>query len=776
MKYLKYTLPAILIGLIFLLNVKAATNPVTPQYGGGTATSTKFTTGALIYQNANGYAGEVPIAGSNITITTSTPGQITFSASGTGGSGGLGTTTPFSANFIPVATGTNLTLTNSNIFQSNAGFIGIGTITPLSSLTVVSTANTGNLWVESNANNAGITINSTQTGGRKFELDSAGGSAGAASSFQILDRTANAPRILINSSGDVGIGNNITTNTLTGSSLSVLAAGNVGIGTTTPTNALTVIGDISDSNLTPGNCVQASTAGLLTTISSPCGSGSLSGGVNGQKAFWTSASTLGSSGDAFDNGVVSGVNATSSTVNFNIQGTSTLDPFNVASSSSNSILKVLSTNGVLLSQNASSTNSASTVKSTVPVLQLGSTALTTLSAGGTVIGVNQPAGSTGNLLELETNNTTELRVTGAGVTTINGATTLNSTLTVGGNITYTAGNSLIAGGSGSLSLQGDLSNSTVTGDIVLSTAQNQIFTSGTGEEALILGKYVVSSGTGIYFGLSVNPQINQTSTPNGISGSISINPVALQVYDYRAIWDQAATVTLDNANPISEAYNALFQPLTYTTSSTTKYTIATSSTVDIAGAPVASTTSVALTNSIGLNIEPNVLNASTTNGIGLDVFSPSGAVNNYSAFFNTGGVVLGSTINNTASSTGNLSLFHLIGNSATPTIATSTGVGSTCITGCSASLDSNTTDLSADVSVTTGGTPAGSAAIFTVTFSKAYGVTPHCVFSPDNAATSLLSGVTMTYITETANGYTMNSGSSGLVGSTTYSWEVMCVQ
>ena len=41
-----------------------------------------------------------------------------------------------------------------------------------------------------------------------------------------------------------------------------------------------------------------------------------------------------------DNGTVAGVNATSSTISFNVQGTTTLDPFNVSSSSGTSILRV----------------------------------------------------------------------------------------------------------------------------------------------------------------------------------------------------------------------------------------------------------------------------------------------------------------------------------------------------------------------------------------------------------------------------------------------------
>jgi hypothetical protein len=49
-------------------------------------------------------------------------------------------------------------------------------------------------------------------------------------------------------------------------------------------------------------------------------------------------------GTIIDNGTVSGVNATSSTVNLNVQGTGNLNPFNVASSTGTSLLTV-SANG-----------------------------------------------------------------------------------------------------------------------------------------------------------------------------------------------------------------------------------------------------------------------------------------------------------------------------------------------------------------------------------------------------------------------------------------------
>lgn len=77
-------------------------------------------------------------------------------------------------------------------------------------------------------------------------------------------------------------------------------------------------------------------------------SATLTGGINGRNAYWTSATTLGASSDVFDNGTVSGVNATSSTVNFLIQGTAALIPFQVNTSTGISLFSVQGDGTVLI--------------------------------------------------------------------------------------------------------------------------------------------------------------------------------------------------------------------------------------------------------------------------------------------------------------------------------------------------------------------------------------------------------------------------------------------
>lgn len=75
------------------------------------------------------------------------------------------------------------------------------------------------------------------------------------------------------------------------------------------------------------------------------GGGSLSGGINGFATIWNSGTTV-TTGTLRDNGTVAGVNATSSTASFNVQGTGTLNPFVVASSTGSKLLTVSPTGNI----------------------------------------------------------------------------------------------------------------------------------------------------------------------------------------------------------------------------------------------------------------------------------------------------------------------------------------------------------------------------------------------------------------------------------------------
>src|SRR3990167_89550 len=94
---------------------------------------------------------------------------------------------------------------NGTGIWNSSGSVGIGTTSPLSKFTVVDTANGANVWIEGNSNNVGIALNSTKSGGRRFVFNSSGGSSSIPSSFFIQDFVSGV-RLVINSSGNVGIG------------------------------------------------------------------------------------------------------------------------------------------------------------------------------------------------------------------------------------------------------------------------------------------------------------------------------------------------------------------------------------------------------------------------------------------------------------------------------------------------------------------------------------------------------------------------------------------
>jgi hypothetical protein len=174
----------------------------------------------------------------------------------------------------------DITASASRLTIDTNGNVGIGTSSPLHQLTIASTANGGNLWVESNANNSGLVLNNIQSGGRQYEIDSAGGSATLASSLYINDITGSKVPFLLNSSGNLGLGGNITTNTLTGAALSILTGGNVGVGTTTPWKKFSVAGDMVLTGALFDSLASAGTNGMVLQ-------------TTGSATTWVATSTLG---------------------------------------------------------------------------------------------------------------------------------------------------------------------------------------------------------------------------------------------------------------------------------------------------------------------------------------------------------------------------------------------------------------------------------------------------------------------------------------------------
>lgn len=104
----------------------------------------------------------------------------------------------------------------------------------------------------------------------------------------------------------------------------------------------------------------------------------------------------------------------------------------------------------------------------------------------------------------------------------------------------------------------------------------------------------------------------------------------------------------------------------------------------------------------------------------------------------------------------------------TPTIVAGAGAG----TSPTVSVITNGKQL--QVTVTTGTLPTGTnATIATVTLANPLTYTPYPIFSSASAATSLLNGASMVYMTSTgASNVTITAGTTALVAATTYIWNI----
>lgn len=159
----------------------------------------------------------------------------------------------------------------------------------------------------------------------------------------------------------------------------------------------------------------------------------------------------------------------------------------------------------------------------------------------------------------------------------------------------------------------------------------------------------------------------------------------------------------------------------------------------------------------------SVTNTGTTNtNVGLNV-TASGATNNYAALF-TGSVGIGTAaparkldVTGTGRFTDSVSLNHLIGNSAIPTIVAGAAAGSSG----TASLSTNSNDLAGEIVVNTnGGSPSGQD-VATITFATAYTTAPFITIIPSNeAASDLIVAGSPYYVTSTTSGFTIKRSST----------------
>lgn len=118
-------------------------------------------------------------------------------------------------------------------------------------------------------------------------------------------------------------------------------SGQVYIGTTTAITQLSVAGGISSSNLTSGNCLQASTGGLITDTGSACGSGGGSG-----NSAWTIGNGLINNATSTDSVDIGTSTLTTAKLEVVQQGTLGLRVWNANGSGSGGGSGIVAVNGI----------------------------------------------------------------------------------------------------------------------------------------------------------------------------------------------------------------------------------------------------------------------------------------------------------------------------------------------------------------------------------------------------------------------------------------------
>ncbi|MBP6888067.1 MAG: hypothetical protein KBC21_00005 [Candidatus Pacebacteria bacterium] len=159
--------------------------------------------------------------------------------------------------------------------------------------------------------------------------------------------------------------------TSTNAFISALTATNATITNASTTN-LTLLGSLFDSTQSVGTVGQVlwstGTSTLwVSTSTLGIGGSSLTGGDIGYATRWLTATTLGTS-SLLDNGTVAGINATSSSYSFNIQGRAGTNPFNVASSTGTSLLALTQEGRLLLGTTTSSINYGNLIQGTTTLI------------------------------------------------------------------------------------------------------------------------------------------------------------------------------------------------------------------------------------------------------------------------------------------------------------------------------------------------------------------------------------------------------------------------
>jgi hypothetical protein len=434
-------------------------------------------------------------------------------------------------------------------------------------------------------------------------------------------------------------------------------------------------------------------------------SGSISGGINGFLARWTSPTTVGT-GVSIDNGLVAGINATSSSFVFNVQATSTsnTNPFNVASSTGASLFTILANGnvGVGSSTPGSLLSILGNSGDTTPYLSIAT------STGVSIFSVT--ATTTGGAVRINSD-TTFADGIGAHALEVAGANGTNVMIVRNTSGTSAWGSYIQTG----IAQFGTLTNTNF--DIITNNGSSQVSFNATTKGTVIGGGYASSqvvpptNGLVVEGLLSIGTSTAATSMFSLVS-SAGVNPLKVASSTGASLFSVLSNgyVGIGNITPT----DALQVAGNITPSVNTTWSLGSSTLrfLNLFSSNVFATSSV-ITNGTSTNY--TTTNASST-------FATS--TNMFSTFMTT---ITGS-------------IKHLIGGAGTPTVATSSGVG----VGAGTSITITGTDLSGIIDFKTTNAPVANATIATTTFNTAYTTAPRCQLTMATSSTATVWATTTT--------------------------------
>lgn len=327
----------------------------------------------------------------------------------------------------------------------------LGTVT--SAPLVFGTTNLERMRIDSAGN---LTVGSTTGYAKTTIWDN---NAGTTRSFAVMNSASGSPFEVWNN-GQVGI--NVPKNTSAAFNLEVY-------GSASTTNATTTTFGIT--SIASGNCLQTSTGGTVVSAGAACGSGS--GGGNSKWATTTTngllsispnggttvAVAVGSSSPAFG-----GLMVESTTTNpaFVISHSGSTTPtFWVNGTNGNGLIGIGSSNPtspLLINWDATTTigfqtNAGNNIGSAVPVLKLGSVALSAPNGNGTFIGVNEPANFIGDEINLQRNGTTDFKVNQGQASAVQFTASGNITAGAAATIQFSGRSKMLSSADGSIELE-----------------------------------------------------------------------------------------------------------------------------------------------------------------------------------------------------------------------------------------------------------------------------------------------------------------------------------